>query len=253
MSTSSFCNRTWIFTSSSSFWHHPRRSHSHVSKDFPVLGLWFSMGVGGMTVRVSFFGLSSAVSLVSPISFPCTTAFGCCFWRCPSTILFRGWLSQSRIVLLHPFPFVRGFCLLINLWGSFREILLLPVFVLFCWRLLLLIFLFRRAPFMESKHTFHEECPSKQEDEEQQPPAPAAVKSIPLEEQFHHDTIWRCYKARNIPCFNVLVQKEDCASGHYRFGDWKCRTAEPLFSQHRTIWNTKQVPHQGWVDSILLF
>ena len=72
---------------------------------------------------------------------------------------------------------------------------------------------------MESKHTFHEGFPSKQEDEEQQPPAPAAVKNLPLEEQFHPDTIGRCYKARNIPCFNVLIQKEDCASCHYQFGD----------------------------------
>ena len=43
-----------------------------------------------------------------------------------------------------------------------------------CRKLLLLIFLFRRAPFMESfmesMLTFHEGCPSEQEDEERQPP-----------------------------------------------------------------------------------
>ena len=42
---------------------------------------------------------------------------------------------------------------------------------------------------------FHEGCPFEQEDEEQQPPAPAVVKNLPLEEQFPPDTI----------------QKEDCA------------------------------------------
>ena len=60
-------------------------------------------------------------------------------------------------------------------------------------------------------NTFHEGCPFEQEDEEQQPPAPAAVKNLPLEEQLPPDTIRRCHKARTIPCFNVLIQKKDCA------------------------------------------
>ena len=41
--------------------------------------------------------------------------------------------------------------------------------------------------------------------------ASATVKNLPLEEQFLPDAIGRCHKAWNIPCFNVLIQKEDNA------------------------------------------
>ena len=37
-----------------------------VSKGFPVLSLWFLIGVGGMTVRIFFFWLPAAVSLSPP-------------------------------------------------------------------------------------------------------------------------------------------------------------------------------------------
>ena len=39
--------------------------------------------------------------------------------------------------------------------------------------------------------------------------ASAAIKNLPLEEQFPPDAIGRCHEARNIPCFNVLIQKEE--------------------------------------------
>ena len=42
--------------------------------------------------------------------------------------------------------------------------------------------------------------------------ASVAVKNLPLEEQFSPDAIGRCHKARNIPCFNLLIQKEDNTS-----------------------------------------
>ena len=38
--------------------------------------------------------------------------------------------------------------------------------------------------------------------------ATAAAKSLPLE-QFPPDAISCCHETRNIPCFNVLTQKED--------------------------------------------
>ena len=38
-----------------------------------------------------------------------------------------------------------------------------------------------------------------------------AVKNLPMEEQFPPDAIGCCHEARNIPCFNVLIQKEDNA------------------------------------------
>ena len=80
-----------------------------------------------------------------------------------------------------------------NFWGSFREILLFPIFVLFCWRLLLLIFLFRQEAFMEGMFTM----------------AYVAIKNLPMEEQLPRDAIRRCHEARNILFFNVLIQKED--------------------------------------------
>ena len=103
---------------------------SRVSKDFPVLSLWFSMGVGGMTVRVSLFLLQ--LSYWPPHFFPLyhcvwfllsliagrrtiTFQFASVSRRCFSTTLLRGWLSQSNIVLLHLIPFGRGFCVLMNL------------------------------------------------------------------------------------------------------------------------------------------
>ena len=176
-------------------------------KDFPFL--WFSTGVGGISGRASFFWLPTAVSLASPTSSPCTNAtedgslivgrrtitlqFTSVSRRCLSTTLLRGWLAQRSIVLLHFFSFRMCFCVLMNLWGSFREILLFPVFVLFCWRLLLLIFLFRWVAFMEDVFTI----------------ASVAVKNLPLEEQFPPNAIGCCHEARNIPCFNVLIQNED--------------------------------------------
>ena len=39
----------------------------------------------------------------------------------------------------------------------------------------------------------------------------ATVKNLPFEEQFPPDAIGRCHEARNIPCFNVLIQKENNA------------------------------------------
>ena len=50
---------------------------SRVSMDFPVVSLWFLIGVWGMTLRVSLFWLPAAVSLISSTCFRCTTAFGC--------------------------------------------------------------------------------------------------------------------------------------------------------------------------------
>ena len=79
--------------------------------------------------------------------------------------------------------------------GSFREILLFPVFVLLCWMLLLLIFLFRRAAFIECMFTM----------------VSATVKNLPLKEQLSPDVVGCCHEARNILFFNVLIQKEDIA------------------------------------------
>ena len=76
---------------------------------------------------------------------------------------------------------------------SFSKILLFPVFFLFRWRLLLLNSLFRRAGFMEVIFTM----------------ASAAVRNLPLKKQFLRDGVGHCHEARNIPCFNVLIQKED--------------------------------------------
>ena len=39
--------------------------------------------------------------------------------------------------------------------------------------------------------------------------ASAAVKNLPLEEQFPPDVVGQCHEARNICCFNVLIQKKD--------------------------------------------
>ena len=137
---------------------------SRVSKDFPVLSLWFSIMVGGITVRVFLFWFKAAVLLIPPPVSAVkprlvvaesdrrqTDSHSLVHFRLPtSSQNHRGWLSQSSIALLHLVPFGRGFYVLMNLWGSFREqILLFPVFVLFCWRLLLLIFLFRWEAFME--------------------------------------------------------------------------------------------------------
>ena len=41
--------------------------------------------------------------------------------------------------------------------------------------------------------------------------ASAAVKYLPLEEQFPHDAIGCCHEAKNISCFNAPIQKEDNA------------------------------------------
>ena len=116
--------------------------------------------------------------------------------RCLNITLLRGSLSQSSIFLLHLVPFGWCFYFLMKLWGNFGDILLFPFFVLFCWRLLLLIFLLRWAAFMEGMLTM----------------ASAAVRNLPLEKQFPPDAIERCHEARNIPCFNKLIQKEDNAS-----------------------------------------
>ena len=39
--------------------------------------------------------------------------------------------------------------------------------------------------------------------------ASAAVKNLPLEEQFPPDVVGQCHEARNIRCFNVFIQKKD--------------------------------------------
>ena len=113
--------------------------------------------------------------------------------RCLSITLLRDWLSQSNIALFHLALFGRVFFILMNLWGNFREILLFPSFVLFCWRLLLPIYLFRRVAFREGMFTL----------------ASTAIKNLPMEEQFSPDAIRHCHEARNIPCFNVLIEKGD--------------------------------------------
>ena len=77
-----------------------------------------------------------------------------------------------------------------HLWGSFREIMLLTLLVLFCWRLLLLIFLFHWAAFMGGMFT----------------KASAAVKCLPLEKQFPPDAVGRFHEVRNIACFNIVIR-----------------------------------------------
>lgn len=39
----------------------------------------------------------------------------------------------------------------------------------------------------------------------------AAVKKLPLEEQFPPDTVERCHETRDIPCFNDLSHKDNNA------------------------------------------
>ena len=39
--------------------------------------------------------------------------------------------------------------------------------------------------------------------------ASTVVKNLPLEVQSPPDAVGSCHIARNIPCFNVLIQKED--------------------------------------------
>ena len=58
-----------------------------------------------------------------------------------------------------------------------------------------MFFLFKREAFMEGMFTM----------------ASATFKSLLLEEKFPLDSIGRCHKAKNIPCFNVLIQEEDNA------------------------------------------
>ena len=41
--------------------------------------------------------------------------------------------------------------------------------------------------------------------------ASSAVKKFSLEEQFFPEAVGRSQEARNIPCFNFLIQKEDNA------------------------------------------
>ena len=159
------------------------------------------MDFGGMTVTVSLFSLPVAVLLVSLTSSLFTTAFSIPDRRiitvqfayisqsCLGTTVLRSWLAQRRMVLLQLASFRSGFCILLRFWGSFRGILLFPVFVLFCWRLLLLIFLFRLRPFMEGTFTM----------------VSTAVKNLALEKYFSPNVVRRFHGARNIPCFNVLI------------------------------------------------
>lgn len=53
--------------------------------------------------------------------------------------------------------------------------------------------LFRQAAFVDGMFTM----------------ASSAVKNLPLEEQFPPDAVRHCHEARNIPCFNVLIQKDN--------------------------------------------
>ena len=43
------------------------------------------------------------------------------------------------------------------------------------------------------------------------PMASARVKNLPLEEQFPPDATGHCHESRNMPCFHVLIQKQDNA------------------------------------------
>ena len=83
-----------------------------------------------------------------------------------------------------------------KLKGCFREILLFPVFVLSCWILLLLVFLFRRAAFMDGMFAM----------------VSGTGKNLPLEKQLSPDDVRYCHEARNIFFFNLLIQKEHNAS-----------------------------------------
>ena len=58
---------------------------------------------------------------------------------------------------------------------------------------MLFISLLRRAVFVESMFTM----------------GSTPVKNLPLEEKFPPDAVRRCHEARNIPCFNFFIQKED--------------------------------------------
>ena len=55
--------------------------------------------------------------------------------------------------------------------------------------------MFRWASFMEGMFTM----------------AYAAVKKLPLEEQFPPDTVEHCHETRDIPCFNDLSHKDNNA------------------------------------------
>ena len=64
--------------------------------------------------------------------------------------------------------------------------------------------------------------------------ASAAVKKLLLEEQFPPDAVGRCQEAGNIPCFNVLIQKEDNAP-QATVGLVTEGVRLPLSSPHRII------------------
>ena len=84
-----------------------------------------------------------------------------------------------------------------------------------CRRLLLLIFLFRRAPFiksfMKSMLTFHEESPSEQEDEEQQPPT---EQNENRELQDLTDAILELHQDAETPSERNKVWQNDAAPGN---------------------------------------
>ena len=178
----------------------------YVSKDFPVLSLW---GLQEWQWNFPSFGCqqlsrwpSPTVPLVPPRlivaeshCWQTDNSSPVCFRHrlCLRTTLLRGWLFQGSIILLHLVLFRSGFCIVWNLWDSFKEILLFPVFVLFCWRSLLPIFLFRQTAFMEGMFTV----------------ASVTLKNLPLEEEFPPCAIGRYHEARNIPCFTVVIHKED--------------------------------------------
>ena len=83
-----------------------------------------------------------------------------------------------------------------------------------CRKLLLLIFLFRRAPFMESfmesMLTFHEGCPFEQEDEEQQPPT---EQNENRKEQDLPEATPEIYQYPEIPSKRNKVEQNDAALG----------------------------------------
>ena len=114
--------------------------------------------------------------------------------HCLSTTL--GWLSWSSIVSLLIVPFGGGFCILIWLWGNLREILLFYDFVLFRWRLLLLVRLFKWAAFVEGMFTM----------------ASTVVENLPWEKQFPDDAIGYYNEGTNIPCLKILIWKENTAA-----------------------------------------
>ena len=142
---------------------------ARVNKDFPVLRVLLSIGVGEMTVGVSSFWLSAAVFLppTPSLAVPQCLAvaeshcwqrdshseFTFVYRRCLSTTLLHGWLFWSNIAFLHPVPFIGDFCILMQLRYSSREIMLFPFFVLFCRKLLLFISLLKGALFLEGMFT----------------------------------------------------------------------------------------------------